>query len=116
MRKIPTLLWDEDCAFCARWIKKWQKITGDKVNYFPCQKALVDYPEIKAQDCRQSVQFILSDNAVLTGAKAVFKTLSFSDPYQWLWWSYEHIPLFAPISEGVYKLIARNRTFFSRFL
>lgn len=116
MRTVPAMLYDGECAFCSRWIQKWQRATGSRIQYFPYQEALADYPEVTESQCRKSVQLILPDGTVIGGAKAVFKSLSFSQKRRWLLWMYEQVPLFALVSEWFYGLIARHRSFFSRFL
>lgn len=116
MNQVPVMLYDGDCAFCARWIRNWQAVTGDKVLYFTYQKALKDYPQVKEADCQKSVQLIFPDGKTFRGAHAVFLALALSGKYRGLLWSYEHLPLFAPLTEAVYRLIARNRSFFSRFI
>lgn len=116
MRHTPALLYDGDCPFCKRWIKEWQSITGDKIHYLPYQSVLLDYPEVDLDNCRKSVQLILPNGALLSGAHAVFKLLSLGGQRRYWLWLYEHIPFFAPISECIYRLIARHRLFFSRFI
>jgi hypothetical protein len=27
----PLLVWDGDCDFCRRWIERWRRIAGDRV-------------------------------------------------------------------------------------
>ncbi len=109
------MLYDGDCAFCLRWIRKWQRITGDRISYLPYQKALTAYPEVTEEQCRKSVQLILHDGAVMQGARAVFQSFAAAGQYGWLLWSYQHVPLFGWIAEGSYRLVARNRVFFSKF-
>lgn len=33
----PIMIWDGECGFCARWIKRWERITGDKIQYVQYQ-------------------------------------------------------------------------------
>ena len=40
------MVYDGDCHFCMRWIKRWQKTPGHAVEYAPLQKASPDFPEI----------------------------------------------------------------------
>jgi len=64
----PVMVYDGDCGFCQRWILRWQKITGDKIQYVPYQffaiddkEKLRDFPKISIDDCRKAVQFALPD-------------------------------------------------------
>ncbi len=116
MKTIPAMLYDGDCDFCLRWIKKWKGITGDQISYLPYQKVLADYPEVTEEECRKAVRLILPDGTVFSGAHAVFKALALAGKGRWLLWSYGHFPLLAPLSEWFYGLVARHRVFFSHFL
>jgi predicted DCC family thiol-disulfide oxidoreductase YuxK len=107
------LIWDGDCHFCRRWIERWQEITGDKVDYRASQNIGDRFPEIPREQFERSVIFIESDGRVSCGAEAVFRSLRCRSSRKWLSWSYQHLPGFATVSEGVYNIIASNRRFAS---
>lgn len=109
------MLFDGDCGFCRRWIKKWAGTTGTKVRYEPYQEALARFPEVTEEQCRRSVQLILRDRSVFSGAHAVFKALALGGRSRLLG-LYERLPLFRRLSEGAYRLVARNRVFFSKWI
>src|SRR3989338_7340965 len=104
MSELPVMLYDGDCAFCTRWIKKWQVVTGNHALYFPYQEVLANYPQVNEAQCRKAVQLIFPDGTVFSAAHAVFKVLAVAGKYCWLLWSYEHLPLFATLSEWLYSL------------
>ncbi len=106
---LPLLIYDGDCTFCRLWIAYWRQLTGDRVDYRPFQQAANDFPDIPRQSFEQSVQLILPDGQILSAARAVFRVLAEPPNWGWLLWLYEHVPLFAPVSEGVYRLIADHR-------
>ena len=110
----PIMLYDGDCGFCMRWIKKWQKTTGDSVIYTPYQQRMKDFPQLKIEQCQQAVQLILPDGQVHSGAHAVFIALALSKKYSQLLWLYGHVPLFGRISEIIYQLIAEHRFLLSK--
>jgi len=112
----PLLIFDGDCQFCLRWIMRWQKITQDKIDYQPYQEAASRFPQISEENFKKSVQLIDSDGTVYQGAEAVLRTLAVSPRTAQLLWCYQHIPFVKLISEFVYRLVASNRKFFSRFL
>ena len=116
MQPTPVMLYDEDCAFCRRWIRKWQAMTGERVRYLPYQKSLPEFPQVSEAECAKAVQLIFPEGKVFSGAHAVFQALAIAEKGRGFLWSYRHLPLFAPVSEGIYRLIARHRFFFSRFL
>ena len=106
----PTLLWDGECGFCARWVRRWQKTTGEAVDYRPYQEALADFPQVRAADCVKAVQLVLPSGAVLQGAHAVFQTLAFGGRARWVLWLYQRCRLFRLGAETLYRFIAANRS------
>ncbi len=105
----PLLIWDGDCHFCRRWIERWKELTGEDVDYETSQQIGGSLPEIPREQSERSVILIETDGAVFFGAQAVFRSLRRRFSKRWLSWSYDHIPGFAAISEGFYKIIAANR-------
>lgn len=110
----PIMLYDGDCGFCQRWIKKWQKMTGDKIVYASFQARLKDFPQVSEKQCREAVQLIMPDGARHSGAHAVFTALAIANKYSWLLRFYEHLPFFARIAEIFYQLIAEHRFLLSK--
>ena len=113
----PLMVFDGDCHFCTRWIKRWQKTTGQAIDYAPLQTASADFPEIPRASFEREVKLIASDGRVFGGAEAVFRSLNWGDRPGFLsksaWWMYRHVPGFAPFTEICYRFVAGHRTFFS---
>ena len=107
----PLMIWDGDCHFCRRWIERWREITRGAVDYATYQEAAGRFPEIPREQFQKSVVYIDKDGDVCFAAEAVYRSLRCRSSRKWLAWSYNHVPGFAPISEAVYKFIARHRTF-----
>ena len=105
----PLLVYDNDCDFCRYWIAQWQYATGDRIDYAPYQEVAAAFPEIPISAYEGSVQLILENGTVFSGAEAVFRALNNS----LLLWCYYHLFGFASMSEGVYRFVAKNRPFFS---
>ena len=105
----PLLVYDNDCDFCRYWVAQWQHITGDSIDYAPSEEVAAQFPEIPLSAYESSVQLILEDGTVFSGAEAVFRALDNG----LLLWCYNRLPGFAGVSEGVYRLVAQNRPFFS---
>ena len=112
MEEHPLVIFDGRCEFCRIWIEYWKALTGDRIEYAASQDVGNLYPRIPAQDFRESVQLVIPGGQVLSGAKAVFTTLTYAPGRAWTLWAYEHLPLVAPVSEAAYRLIAAHRTFF----
>ncbi|HKW28027.1 MAG TPA: lipase maturation factor family protein, partial [Verrucomicrobiae bacterium] len=90
--------------------------TREQVDYLPAQDPAIAtrFPEIPREQFDTAVQLIESDGTVYSGAEAVFRALARRPHYQWPRRTYENSPAFADITEWAYRLVAGNRTFFSR--
>lgn len=113
--KKPLMFFDGDCAFCVRWIRRWQRYTGDRIDYAPSQDSVerAKFPELPDKIFDESVQLIQTDGKVFEGAEAVFRSLAIAGRQRWLLWLYEKIPGVAALTEWAYRFVARHRTFFS---
>ena len=105
----PLLIYDNACDFCRYWIAQWQHVTGDRVDYAPSQEVATQFPEIPLSAFENSVQLILQNGTVLSGAEAVLRALNNGS----FLWCYYHLPGFMSMSEGIYRFIAQHRPFFS---
>jgi predicted DCC family thiol-disulfide oxidoreductase YuxK len=110
----PLLVYDGDCGFCRAWIRRWRVLTGDRVDDAPYQDAADRFPDIPIEEFRRAVQFIDVDGRVYSGAEAIFRSLAVRPSRAWPLWLYRHVPGFGPLSEGLYRLVAANRSFLSR--
>ena len=112
----PLMVYDGDCNFCTLWIRRWQQMTGNTVDYLPAQDSNIParFPEIPREQFDTAVQLVEADGAVYSGAEAVFRALAHSPNRQWPFRTYEHSPAFAGITEWAYRRVAQNRAFFSR--
>jgi predicted DCC family thiol-disulfide oxidoreductase YuxK len=111
----PLMVFDGDCNFCTLWIRRWQQMTGNRVDYLPAQNPRIatQFPEIPREQFDTAVQLIEPDGAVYAGAEAVFRTLAHTPNRQWLLSAYENSSAFADITEWAYHLVAENRKYFS---
>ena len=105
----PLLIYDNACDFCRYWIAQWQHTTGDRVDYAPSQEVATQFPEIPLSAFENSVQLILQNGTVLSGAEAVLRALNNGS----FLWCYYRLPGFASLAEAVYNFIAQHRPFFS---
>jgi lipase maturation factor 1 len=112
MSEKPQVIFDGNCGFCRIWIEYWRELTGNRVDYAPSQEAGARYPQIPREKFGQSVQLAMPDGEIVSGARAVFLTLTYAPGLAWLLWAYDHVPGFAPASEAAYRLIAAHRSFF----
>jgi predicted DCC family thiol-disulfide oxidoreductase YuxK len=110
----PLLIFDGDCGFCRKWIRRWQRLTGDRVDYAPYQEVESRFPQISKAQFEQAVQLIETDGSVKSGAYAVFSSLAHRPGLRWLRLLYERVPGVRLITEAAYRVVARNRRLFSR--
>jgi predicted DCC family thiol-disulfide oxidoreductase YuxK len=112
----PLLVFDGDCHFCSRWIRRWRQITGDAVDYLPFQDEQIAarFPEIPRRQFEKSVQLLAPDGAVFSGAEAIFRTLAQNPKRKRPLRLYETWPLFARLAESAYEFVAAHRVGFSR--
>jgi predicted DCC family thiol-disulfide oxidoreductase YuxK len=103
------LFFDGDCGFCRRSVERWRRIVGDRGRATPYQEAAAQHPEIPIGDFRRAVQYIDETGRRTSGAQAVFESLKPVFGYGWLSAAYEHVPLFAPASDWVYREVAGHR-------
>src|SRR3984885_5580031 len=108
----PLLIYDGHCGFCRIWMEYWKAITAGRIAYAPSHEVGSLYPQIAAKNFSESVQLVLPGGEVLSGARAVFVTLTRAPGMAWLLWIYHHVPGFAPATEAAYRLIAGHRTVF----
>src|SRR5271154_3437400 len=111
----PLMVFDGDCNFCTLWIRRWQQITGDTVDYLPFQDSqiAVHFPEIPRDQFETSIQLIEGDGIVFSGAEAVFRALAKNPKHQWPLRYYKKSPAFTDFTEHAYKFVAKHRTFLS---
>src|ERR1035437_6669267 len=111
----PVMIFDGDCNFCRRWISRWQQSTGDRVEYVPFQDptVAVRFPELTREQCEQAVQFIDTDGHIYSAAEAVFRAQAVAPCKRWPLWLYQRAPGVAPVTEGLYRFVAKHRTGFS---
>jgi len=112
----PLMIFDGDCNFCTLWIRRWQQMTGDAVDYLPSQgpQIVTQFPEIPRERFETAVQLIEPDGTVFSGAEAVFRVLAKNPKWRWSLRVYEYAPVIARITEFAYGFVAGHRTSFSR--
>lgn len=106
----PTMLWDGECGFCSKWIRRWQKATGDAVVYHRYQDVLSEFPQVREEECENAVQLVLPDGRVLSAAYAVLQSLAIGGRAKWLLALYEHSRVFRWCTEKFYRFVATNRS------
>jgi predicted DCC family thiol-disulfide oxidoreductase YuxK len=111
----PTLAYDGDCGFCLYWIGRWRHRTHGRVEFVPYQEPHPHLHRVPKEQLEEAIHFFEPDGRISRGAEAVFRTLALGDgllsklPLALYW----KLPGFRPVSEAIYRIVARNRPFFS---
>ncbi|PIQ83110.1 MAG: hypothetical protein COV76_00150 [Candidatus Omnitrophica bacterium CG11_big_fil_rev_8_21_14_0_20_64_10] len=112
-RDAPSLIYDGDCGFCRFWAARWREGIGGRIDVVSYQEAARRFPQIPIERFRRSVQFIDRAGLCVEGAEAVFRALAQRPGGGGWFFLYRRLPGFAPVSEGIYRLVAANRPLFS---
>ncbi len=110
------LIWDGDCGFCSRWVKRLLRWTHGRIEAEPSQTASDRFPEIEPEIFAKSVVLIDANGQYYTGAKACLLAghgIWLADK---LYLIYRKSAMTARILEWAYQFIARNRSTFSMIL
>ena len=105
----PLLIYDGECQLCQRLVRRWQRLTGDRVDYAPFQEAAPRFPQISQERFEASLQLVLPSGEIFEGADAIFQTLALVPGGGRGLRLYRQIPGFARISEAGYRWVSRNR-------
>src|ERR1043166_8371655 len=106
----PLLVFDGNCAFCRRWVARWQRATRELVDYAPSAEAAPRLPDIPPERFREAVVFVDAGGGVSQGAEAVFRALAVVPGRAWPLGLYRRVPGVAPVAEWLYRWVARHRT------
>jgi lipase maturation factor 1 len=113
----PLLLYDGECWFCLRWIRRWEQRLENKVDVASFQSQLSRFDKDIPVECFQSaIRLITTDGKVYGGAEAVFRAWNDGSGMGRgvALWCYQFIPGFAPLARAAYQVVARYRELASR--
>lgn len=115
MKPNKHLIFDGDCAFCRYWIDYWESLSKGTIAYSPYQDVHQKIGTLPVETYQQHVVYFDETGAHLTGAEAVFASLSqVSTSSRWALALYRRFPLFKTLSESAYSFVARHRAFLFR--
>jgi lipase maturation factor 1 len=108
----PLFLYDADCLFCIRWIRRCQETTCEKVDVASFQSVGARFAQdIPIQCFDSAVHLIETDGTITRGAEAVFRMLSYGSRFGsgFGLWCYDHVPGFAAMARMGYRFVAGHR-------
>ena len=105
----PVLVYDGACAFCRRWVARWQARTGDRVDYLPLQRGReLRRLGVSPSAARRRVQLVTPAGARYEGAEAVVRALEHA-PELRIAARLGRLPVIRWIAARVYQSIAAHR-------
>jgi predicted DCC family thiol-disulfide oxidoreductase YuxK len=111
---VPILVYDGECGFCRRWVKRWKARTGRRIRYVRLQTPLVlSMLGISPAEARRSVQLVEGGGRRSSGARAVFGVLARAPELRPFVQPLRHPP-FSWMAEFFYRRVAQHRTLASR--
>lgn len=111
-KERPLLIWDGQCGFCAYWVGRLAKITGQKVDYEPFQDMADDFPDIDSRLFAQAVRYIEPSGKIYSGPRAAYRILKVAGKWKFLDKWYVRSGFFRWISDHGYQFISKYRPFF----
>jgi predicted DCC family thiol-disulfide oxidoreductase YuxK len=108
----PLFVYDGDCAFCLRWIRRWQETARGLIEFAPSQTAAGNFAQDIPVECFSSaVHLIEPDGSIYSGAEAVFRMLSSGSRFGsgFGLWCYRGVPGFAVATRLGYRFVAAHR-------
>ena len=106
----PVLYWDGDCAFCRRWVERWQAASGQAVIYRTLQAAPPDVMAAAGGEPFQRIVMSCPDGSLITGAHAALAALAADQPgSSLLLRAYRILPMFRQTAEAAYHWVAGHR-------
>ena len=108
----PLLVYDGDCYFCLRWIRRWQETTRGTVDVAPFQSVGARFAEDIPTECfRSAIRLIETDGRIFGGIEAISRLLTYGPGAGrgLALWFYRHFPGYAPVARLGYGVIARHR-------
>ena len=102
-------IYDGECGFCKKCVRRWKRRTGDRVAFRPYQEALNDFDHIAPDAFEDSPHFIDENNQVFTGGQSIVELFARGRGRAWHKWVYMHIPFADSFIEYFFKKISSCR-------
>ena len=103
------LIWDGDCAFCARCVQFIQRRIRTSAKIVAHQKTDLKVFGLTTEQCNQALQWVNSDGRIRSGSRAVAELLKTANGVWPVFGVLIDLPVIRLFSSAIYKLIAKNR-------
>jgi len=105
----PVLVWDGDCAFCARCVSFIERRIKTDARIVAHQKADLAALGLTTEQCQAALQWVGADRTIRQGSRAVAALLRSSSLAWGILGAVIDLPVVRVVSSAIYKLIANNR-------
>jgi len=103
------LIWDGDCAFCARCVLFIERRIKTEAKIVAHQKADLQSLGLTTEQCTTALQWVSRDAKIRSGSRAVAALLRSSN-FGWAILGVAiDLPVVRLVSSAIYKVIAKNR-------
>jgi predicted DCC family thiol-disulfide oxidoreductase YuxK len=110
----PVFVYDGDCGFCRRWVRRLAERTGRRVVYRPFQeRGLLGRLGLRLREAERAAQLVEPNGCRFSGAAAIFRALEHAPGGHPVARALRRPPI-RLVSEAVYRVIADHRRFFSK--
>ncbi len=103
------LIWDGDCAFCARCVQFIQRRIRTSAKIVAHQKADLKVLGLTTEQCNQALQWVNSEGKIRSGSRAVSELLKTANGAWPVLGVLIDLPIIRVFSSAIYKFIAKNR-------
>ncbi|MEI8024377.1 MAG: DUF393 domain-containing protein [Actinomycetota bacterium] len=103
------LIWDGDCAFCARCVQFIQKRIRTSAKIVAHQKTDLKVLGLTTEQCNQALQWVNGEGRIRSGSRAVAELLKTANSVWPVLGVLIDLPIIRLFSSAIYKLIAKNR-------
>ncbi len=106
----PTLIFDGECPFCRKWVRRLQGILHDERVTFRSlteESVRVDFPGISKESLMQAIHFVTEDGTVQAGVDAIVAALSLRPAGKLS--RALRLPGLRQVSDAAYRTVAARR-------
>jgi predicted DCC family thiol-disulfide oxidoreductase YuxK len=105
----PLVVWDGDCTFCRRWIKRYSALAGNRIDFAPLQDAAQHFSHIPKSQFERAIHLITPDGQYTSGAEAMCELQARIGVRRWPLWVYRRVRPLGSLAEVAYNWIANHR-------
>ena len=105
----PLVVWDGDCVFCRRWMKRYSSLAGNRLDFAPLQDAAQHFQHIHRSQFERAIHLIMPDGQHTSGAEAMCEIQSRIGVRRWPLWIYRRSRPLATLAEATYGWVANHR-------